>query len=467
MDTESEELYFQKLQEFILDEDKIVTVPFLARNLGISLANSQRLITKYVQDQRKLNSDQQLSVTYTVMGILKNGKGDSIIMFDESNIAEKETLFDKIHSDIIFSVQKNSNVDFNIIALVDKFDASEITDEPLQGSIIGRECTKRNLKLKKLPTPPPPTIKGKSAMFMPKTDSIKSSEDFPSKQKPEVKATTAIADMFNKAPVSKPTQKDEKKLSVKDTKSSKSKGTLSNFFSQTSSKSTFGSSDSNNGKLGSKPSLTNGSADVSKEDEIDVTEFMEVDFQEDPKTVENEKENEVKMKTKTEKKEKKEKKKSNTKSKRGRSQDDSEEKSTKRRRRIIERNDSDSDDLFGNDSNEEDVIEKSDEETEKAPPLIIEKQQPVKGKVRKAVDKTYMDKEGFLVTTTEYEYVSASEDEATEPVKEEKTTPKPLEKKNSASSNDSSPKTTAKTKKGKKNAQAQNQPTLMNFFKKK
>nr|CAI5826002.1 unnamed protein product [Callosobruchus analis] len=467
MDTESEELYFQKLQEFILDEDKIITVPFLARNLGISLANSQHLINKYVEDQRKLNGNHQLSVTYTVMGTLKNGKGDSIIMFNESNITEKETLFDKIHSEIIFSVQKNSNVDFNIIALVDKFDASEITDEPLQGSIIGKECTKRNLKLKKLPTPPPPTIKGKSAMFMPKTDSFKSSENFPSKQKPEAKAsTTAIADMFNKAPVSKSAQTDEKKGTVKDTKStSKGKGTLSNFFSQTSSKSTFGSSDS--GRFGSKSSLTNGSAEMSKEDEIDVTEFMEVDFQEDLKPAENDKENEVKMKVSAEKKEKKEKKKPKSKNKRDRSQDDGEEKSTKRRRRIIERNDSDSDDLFGSESNEEDVIEKSDEETEKALPLNIEKQQPVKGKVRKAVDKTYLDKEGFLVTTTEYEYVSASEDETTEPVKEEKPTPKPLEKKNSVSSNDSSPKTTAKSKKGKKNAQVQNQPTLMNFFKKK
>ncbi|CAH1964076.1 unnamed protein product [Acanthoscelides obtectus] len=450
MDTETEELYFQKLQEFVIDNDQIVTVPFLARSLGIPLQESQRLISKYVEDRRKLDSKQQLSVTYTVMGTLKNGKGDSIMMFDNSNIKEKESLFDKIHSDIIFSVQKNNDVDFNIIALVDKFDASEISDEPLPGCIIGKECVKRNLKIKKLPSPPPTTIKGKSAMFMPKTNSPKSSEDFPSK-KPESKGSTAISDMFSKAPVSKATEKDDKKTSAKDTKpTNKGKGTLSNFFSQGSTKSSFECS----------------------QDDIDVTEFMEVDFQEDLKKVENEKENEVEKETKMEIKEKKEIKKSNAKKKRGRSQGGSEEKNTKRRKRIIERNDSDSDDLFGNESDEEDVIEKSDEEIEKAPPpvTVTEKQESVKGKVRKAVDKTYMDKDGFLVTTTDYEYVSAAEDEVAEPVKdveEEKPIPKPIEKKNSASSNESSPRTTSKTKKGKKNAITQNQPTLMNFFKKK
>lgn len=71
----------------------------------------------------------------------------------------------------------------------------------------------------------------------------------------------------------------------------------------------------------------------------------------------------------------------------------------------------------------------------------------------------------FLVTKTEYVYESAPED-VEEPKKEKEVKAPKLEKKTSASSeNDGSPKK-GKNKKGKKN-NLQNQPTLMNFFKKK
>lgn len=50
-------------------------------------------------------------------------------------------------------------------------------------------------------------------------------------------------------------------------------------------------------------------------------------------------------------------------------------------------------DLFERD--EEDVIEKSDEEPEKAPSPVT-KPPPGKSKIRKAIDKTYIDEDGFV-----------------------------------------------------------------------
>lgn len=80
----------------------------------------------------------------------------------------------------------------------------------------------------------------------------------------------------------------------------------------------------------------------------------------------------------------------------------------------------------------------------------------------------------FLISVTKKEYIyeSASEDESDKntmvpEIKEEKQPQKTSEKKNSASSeSNTSPQKGGKGKKAKKNL-SQNQPTLMNFFKKK
>lgn len=114
-----------------------------------------------------------------------------------------------------------------------------------------------------------------------------------------------------------------------------------------------------------------------------------------------------------------------------------------------------------------------------------------KNKRRKAVTKTFEDDEGFFgntefkikvswpinwnfivtVTQTEYVYETASEDE-NEPqnkIAKKEPTKQPLEKKLSNNlENEISPNKAAKGKKGgKKAAVTANQPTLMNFFKKK
>lgn len=44
------------------------------------------------------------------------------------------------------------------------------------GSIVSKNCVKRALKFKKLPSPPPPTLKGKSAFFAPKAEVGSTSE---------------------------------------------------------------------------------------------------------------------------------------------------------------------------------------------------------------------------------------------------------------------------------------------------
>lgn len=102
----------------------------MASDLGISLQNSRNLISKYVEDQRKLKPD-ELAVTYVISGTLKDNGKRGIFMVKETDVKEKKTSFETNCREVIYSVQKNKNVDFNIIALVDMFDSTKIRETAL------------------------------------------------------------------------------------------------------------------------------------------------------------------------------------------------------------------------------------------------------------------------------------------------------------------------------------------------
>ncbi|XP_072382492.1 uncharacterized protein PolD3 [Diabrotica undecimpunctata] len=450
MDSATEEIYFQRLQEYVQDDDKSVTLPALARDLKVSIQDAKYLLAKYVKDQRKLNP-KQLAVTYVLTGVL-HGKGNAVIIVKETDLEEKRSLFDNVESETLFSVQKCKEIDLNSLSLV--YDVTKAAESPLLGSIVSKHCIKRTLKVKKLPPPPPSTIKGKSSFFLPKTSSstsLKSEESSSSKDEPKQRQN-------NK----------EKEADKKSTTNTKPKGGLSAFFSKTSSSSS----------IKSENGIKKEYSTISSSQPSELEELMEVDFQEsseefkvDSKKIKNESNVDIKEGRQEVVKDegKNNIKKSDVKNKKNknkREREKSQEKSVKKRKRIVERMDSESDDMFEND--EEDIVEKSDEEPERASSPVAKKPLAPKNKIRKAVDKTYMDEEGYIVTKTEYVYESAPEDD--EPAKTVKNEPleKPkVEKKNSASSENevSSPKG-GKGKKGKKN-NMQNQPTLMNFFKKK
>ncbi|XP_057672394.1 DNA polymerase delta subunit 3 [Diorhabda carinulata] len=457
MDSSIEEKHFETLDEYIKDDDKIVTIPSLSRILNIPIVDSQHILSEYVK-KRNIKSD-ELSLTYVLTGTIKEN-GKAVIIVEESNLAAKRTSFDKVESEVLFSVQKCKKIDFNVLSLVD--DVTVAKREPLLGSIVSKNCIKRALKIKKLPPPQPTTVKGKSSHFLSKSSPVKPEK---SAVKSEDKSKgNGILNMFDKAapPAGKSTS--EKKPLIESTKN-KQKNGISAFFSKSTSTSNI--------SIKSETSIKTENSTSNDDQPHGLEELMEVDFkeldEEENKIKANEKdveidsaiiENDVKKEKKKESK-KHEVKEKKTKNKRRR--DNSEEKNLKKRKRIIQRNDSESDDMFEND--EEDVIEKSDDEIERAPSPV--KPLAPKNKIRKAVDKTYMDDEGFLVTKTEYVFESAPEDDDEVPIKKETTAKPKFEKKTSASSEtDVSPTKNSKGKKGKKN-NSQNQPTLMNFFKKK
>lgn len=124
-------------------------------------------------------------------------------------------------------------------------------------------------------------------------------------------------------------------------------------------------------------------------------------------------------------------------------------------------------DIFGDDSEkDEDIIAASEEEPEE-PVYIPEKPLLPKNKHGKYVNTTSMDEEGYVVTKREWVYESGPEEDdntATE-IKEKKV--KKEEPKKEHLDDENLPKKDKAKKLKKNNSSGTNQPTLMNFFKKK
>lgn len=88
------------------------------------------MLKKYIEDQRKIKPN-ELAITYVLTGTLKDSKGEAVVMVKEPDLQAKRDLFVTLASEVIFSVQKSKNIDFNVIALVDWFESEQDNDKPL------------------------------------------------------------------------------------------------------------------------------------------------------------------------------------------------------------------------------------------------------------------------------------------------------------------------------------------------
>lgn len=138
MDTATQEIYFQKLQELIEDEDKIVrnmftnfqlsyslfqglfqvTVSSLASALEISVQDSSNILNQYFADNTGLKPD-SLTATFILAGNLKNSQGKAFRLVKNSDVNSKKEEFEENFSQILYSIQKSKDIDVNVLALVD------------------------------------------------------------------------------------------------------------------------------------------------------------------------------------------------------------------------------------------------------------------------------------------------------------------------------------------------------------
>jgi len=450
MDSATVELYLQKIEEFVHDEEKIVTFKWLSTNLDITATDAKKLLQQYVTDQRDLKPN-ALAVTYSLTGLLEDHTlGITVVKEDE--LDDKKDCFETVLKQEIYSVQKSKEVDLNVMSLVDYFDMHHPREAPVAGSVISKQSVKRAFKPKKaLPPPREPTIKGKVSMFTKippksseKTDKTVASPKQNTKETAKPKQNgLGIASFFNKNSQTDIKPKEEKSAETQDIKADK-----------------LPVNDSKDAKGDRFKNLIDSDSD---------TEVVSTQSQSQAS------------------KPSKENQKPKQSAKRPRKQNKKNAPSPKRRRRIVEQEDSD-DDIFGNDEEEENIrenVENSDEDSE--PVMLAKPPLAPKNKKRKLVDRTFTDEDGYIITRKEWMEESPSEEEAeTDKSQAEQAKPQVEEKKpdlkrketedvkgsdtkkSKKSANDSSGDKVAngKTKGGKgKKAVATNQPTLMNFFK--
>ncbi|CAG9765532.1 unnamed protein product [Ceutorhynchus assimilis] len=453
------ETQFEKLEELIKDDDKIVTVVSLSQIAKVSLQESQNLINKYVELHKE---SEEIFPTYILSGIKKETGDLLIVQVNNENIEDVKKHYKNDPEVIIFSIQRSKSIDYNVISLV-----QPKSDNFLLGQVVGKNCVKRILTKKILPTLPAPTIKGKSTIFTKQNsavnvkseDKLKPEEDKNNDTKTKQASATkgTIANMFkaaqtqNKKPVEqKPkknvglsnflTKKPIKEKVAEEIKPKQEKAIEDKVVKETKQETE---------EIKPKPNKSTSDLFDSDTDE-EILKDLQI-LEEKPKAKQEEEKPKAKKTVP---------KKPTQKNKRKKTEESSGEKATKRRKRIIVEESDSSDDMFADEKSDN---EEPPEPMEIEPAPVKEAPPPVpKNKRRKAVKKIYEDDEGFLVTETEYVYETASEDENMPEVKV-----KPLVEKKSNSEPEISPNKASKAKKGAKKAVAANQTTLMSFFKKK
>ncbi|XP_032227454.2 DNA polymerase delta subunit 3 isoform X2 [Nematostella vectensis] len=115
------ELFMDNLEEFVYDEDRIVTYKWLSRTLTVTANQAKQMLYAFLTTQQEKKNKPQLSVTYLVGGrILQHGEMCSqYVLTTDDRLEETKSQFDPVTSVHIYSIQKQTLKDSNSLYMVD------------------------------------------------------------------------------------------------------------------------------------------------------------------------------------------------------------------------------------------------------------------------------------------------------------------------------------------------------------
>ncbi|XP_023348301.1 DNA polymerase delta subunit 3 isoform X2 [Eurytemora carolleeae] len=433
-------MFLENLEEWVLEEDKVITYKFLSRALKCHVNVAKQMLFNFIEEQRKKNST-ELGVVYLISASVNNdgNKKLKVLLVEEKNLSEEVKKLDKILSKHVYSVQKSKKISSTVLFSTDQISLKE--DVYIANSYSA--------------------IKNKGAVPKPNTSFDRPVEPMRNDSKPEIKKEVVQAEIketnqeheknesiFAKTKIKKSPEKEV----VKKNSATKKPSSIASMFAKQSAKPVVSkqqkelSSETSPGK----ENMENNKIEIKKEAEKKADPGSSAGKRTAATTAGKKSSSGKKTGNKILKKPGKE--------------------DSKKRKRITIASDSESD----ADEDAEDVEESGlqDEEDEVAPPRsrIIDSDDeeipstpqhtqssnPGKRKVRKEVDKTYIDEKGFMVTKKEIELVSDDELES-EPE------PAPAPAKIQPKAIDPVP----AAKKAKLGVGNTKQPGIMSFFKKK
>ncbi|KAM9389996.1 DNA polymerase delta subunit 3 [Phaethornis superciliosus] len=103
-----DELYLENIDEFVTDQNRIVTYKWLSYTLGVHVNQAKQMLYDYVERKRKENSGAQLHVTYLVAGNLTQNGYDchKVAVVREDQLEAMKSKLTTIASVHVYSIQK-------------------------------------------------------------------------------------------------------------------------------------------------------------------------------------------------------------------------------------------------------------------------------------------------------------------------------------------------------------------------
>ncbi|NXY47883.1 DPOD3 polymerase, partial [Ceuthmochares aereus] len=103
-----DELYLENIDEFVTDQNRIVTYKWLSFTLGVHVNQAKQMLYDYVERKRKENSGAQLHVTYLVAGnLIQNGHVcHKVAVVREDKLEAVKSKLATIASVHVYSIQK-------------------------------------------------------------------------------------------------------------------------------------------------------------------------------------------------------------------------------------------------------------------------------------------------------------------------------------------------------------------------
>lgn len=489
-------MFLENIEEYVFDEDRVVTYKWLSQTLEIHVNLAKRLLETFLKQQKKKEeaTSPKLCVTYAVTGIQETKNGTQmtkIAVVSKDGLEDAKSGMKEVLGQHVFSIQKSAlkdssslfSTDYEItkqnITQTNRFSAIQCKAAQVRSS---EELDRLKQSQQNTSATEKPQMNGKStqhelaASSKTATSSSSSSKSAPKPKKGSIAASFASQSAKSKA--SEPKEKVEKKQEEtkkeekKEVPKPKPKGMMA-FMTQ---------------KKKETPSETGPSRDSGKSVKKEEKEDEDVDVEEEE---EEQSPAEVKEGRSTHRRGQADKKKKRIDVSDSESDDERDERMVARkRRRIIQQADSSSEE---EDEEEDDMDDspipptpppaaqpvQSEEEDEATPTSKHQSEDRVepsagtgsgRRRIRKRVLKSKMsvDEDGSMVTEKvwESESTDASEDEAPRPQK-----PKPAPKKEERDSDEDDDRgKKGKKGKGKKTSPPSSkgkQSSLMSFFKKK
>ncbi|XP_005633565.1 DNA polymerase delta subunit 3 isoform X7 [Canis lupus baileyi] len=227
----ADQLYLENIDEFVTDQNKIVTYKWLSYTLGVHVNQAKQMLYDYVERKRKENSGAQLHVTYLVSGsLIQNGHScHKVAVVREDKLEAVKSKLAVTASIHVYSIQKAMlkdsgplfNTDYDILKSnlqnCSKFSAIQcaaaVPRAPAESSS-SEKFEQSNLQVQS-ETPAnhelttnghsPPTSKQilqqpKGIMGMFASKAVSKTQDVNKETKTETKEVTNVSSVGNKAP---------------------------------------------------------------------------------------------------------------------------------------------------------------------------------------------------------------------------------------------------------------------------